>query len=351
MTTTESISVVADRMSENAATFIDSLDKAQREKASFGLDDTAERTDWGYFPRDHKGLPLHEMTLAQQKATHALVASALSLPTYARVTSIIALENVLNLLEERRADGVRDPARYFVSIFGSPADDRWGWRFEGHHVCLNFTIIDGEVFSTPIFLGANPAEVRHGEAPVVRPCAEEEDVARELLASLDNDQLRATIISDIAPPDFVLTNIPLVPDHCAPGEAGGSLNAILRFDKMPEHAREALVFERERPRGLAASDMDASQRRVLDELVDVYVDRLPEPLARTARERIDVGAAHFAWAGETERRREHYYRVQGPSLLIEYDNTQNNANHVHAVWRDPTRDFGMDALREHVRSH
>jgi hypothetical protein len=345
------MSVVADRMSENATTFLDGLEPAQRTKASFALDDTTERTDWGYFPRDHKGLPLHDMQISQQKAAHTLVASALSLPAYARVTSIMALENVLNLIEQRRADAVRDPGRYFVSIFGSPANDRWGWRFEGHHVCLNFTVIDGEVFSTPLFLGANPAEVRHGEAPVVRPCAEEEDVARELLASLDAERRRAAIICDVAPPDFVLTNIPLVPDRCAPGDAGGSLNAILRFDKMPEHARDKLTFERERLKGLAAREMDATQRATLEQLVDVYIDRLPEPVAAIERRRVDVESIHFAWAGETERRRGHYYRIQGPSLLIEYDNTQDDANHVHAVWRDPTRDFGMDALREHVRSH
>jgi hypothetical protein len=336
-------------MAETAADFLDALDDEQCAKTTFAFDDTAERTDWGYFPREHKGLPLHEMTIAQQKAAHALVSSALSIPAYARVTSIMALESVLNLIEERRADAVRDPGRYFVNIFGSPGTEPWTWRFEGHHVCLNFTIAGGEVFSTPIFLGANPAEVRRGETSVLRPCAEEEDVARELLASLDGDGRRAAIISDVAPPDFVLTNMPLVPERCAPGEGGGSLNAILRFDKMPDHVREKLTFERDRPTGVVASEMDAAQRHVLTQLVDVYLDRLPEPLAALERERVELDTLYFAWAGETERRRGHYYRLQGPSLLIEYDNTQDGANHVHAVWRDPTRDFGMDALRAHFR--
>ena len=351
--TERSVRDIASRVGEAAVAFLDALDGAQRAKASFAFDDAAERTSWAYFPRDHHGLPLLEMTPRQQKLAHALIAGALSLPAYAKVTTIMGLESVLNEIEGRQRDAARDPGRYFVSVFGQPGNERWGWRLEGHHVCLNFTLLDGEIVSpTPIFLGANPAEVRHGATPATRPCAEEEDAARELLASLDGEQRRAAVICDVAPPDFVLTNLSRVPETYAPGDAGAMPFVAPLFERMPADQREAVRFERARPLGLAASAMTAAQRKLLAELMDVYVERLPEPLASLERGQIDVAAVHFAWAGETERRRGHYYRLQSPSFLVEYDNTQDGANHVHAAWRSPARDFGYDALREHVgREH
>ncbi len=190
-TTRESAGVdVALRMTETAAALLDALGAEQRAKASFEFDDAEERTSWAYFPRiilgrDHSGLPLLEMNPKQQKLAHALIAGALSLHAYAKVTAIMALESVLNHMEEGRFAAARDPGRYFLSFFGAPGDECWGWRLEGHHVCLNFTIVGGEVASaTPLLLGAHPAEVRHGDASVVRPCGEEEDAARELLAHL-----------------------------------------------------------------------------------------------------------------------------------------------------------------------
>jgi len=334
-------------MTEATLAFLDGLEEPQRSKASFALDDTRERTDWAYFPRPHKGLGLLEMTPKQQKTAHALVASALSLPAYAKVCSIMALESVLNLLEERRADAVRDPGRYFVSVFGSPSDDVWGWRLEGHHVNLNYTVAAGEVVSaTPLFLGANPSEVAHGETAVLRPCGEEEDAGRALLASLDEEQRAQAVICEVAPPDFVMMNAPLVPDDCLPNDVVGAI--LPRQNPMTDEKKRAVRFERAAPKGLAASAMTTAQRTGLSELIDVYLDRLPEPLAEVERDRIDVNAVYFAWAGEAERRRGHYYRLQGRSFLVEYDNTQDGANHVHAVWRDMARDFGMDALRSHM---
>ncbi|HEY8173261.1 MAG TPA: DUF3500 domain-containing protein, partial [Dehalococcoidia bacterium] len=299
----------AARMAEQMSALLDALDPPQRDKASFSFDDTAERTDWAYFPRDHKGLALGEMNALQQKRTHALLASSLSLPAYAKTTTIMSLENVLNLLEERRADRVRDPGRYYVSVFGAPGDTLWGWRFEGHHVCLNFTLREGTLLSpTPIFFGANPASVEHGHATIVRPCSEEEDAARELLASLDTDQRAVAVLLDVAPPDFVLTNAPFVPDACLPGEVGTLRPPLLRFDDLTDLDKQALRFDRAAPRGLAASKLNAAQRKLLSELVDVYIERLPEDSAALERARIERdggGNVHFAWAGSDRPREGH----------------------------------------------
>jgi hypothetical protein len=349
--TTSALDVVR-RMTDAAGELLAALDAEQSAKASYAFED-AQRTDWAYFPRNHPGLPLLEMTVAQQKLAHALVASSLSLHAYAKVNAIIALESVLNEIEERRADAVRDPGRYFVGFYGAPGADRWSWRFEGHHVNLNFTFAGGELLSpTPIFLGANPAEVRHGHSIASRPCAEEEDIARELLASLDAEQRAQAVICDVAPPDFILMNLPQVPDECLPGEAASRLQNILRFDLLTEPQRQALRFSRSQPLGLAASALRADQHALFAQLIDVYVERLPTPLAAVERDAIGrsgLDAVHFAWAGDGERFGPHYYRLHGPSFLVEYDNTQDNANHVHAVWRDIARDFGGDPLRAHLQ--
>jgi hypothetical protein len=350
------VSEAVERMAEAVSAWLDALDDAQRAKATFDFADEAERTGWAYFPRDHHGLPLLEQDPRQQKLAHVLITTGLSFHAYARVNAIIALESVLNLQEGRVADAVRDPGRYFVSVFGSPGDDRWSWRLEGHHVYLQFTIVDGRfVAPLPLFLGANPAEVRHGHATVSRPLAEEEDVARELLVSLDAEQRRAAVICDVAPPDFVLTNAPLVPESSLPGEQGSLPRVFARFELLSDDQKRVLRFERAQPAGLPASRLDAGQRELLSALLDVYVERLPDPLAAVERakiERAGVDGVYFAWAGSDRTGEGHYYRLHSPSLLIEYDNTQNDANHVHAVWRDPDGDFGRNLLREHAaRDH
>ncbi len=355
MTTEASASVPA-RMADAAAVFLSALDAEQRARASFAFSDTAERRDWAYFPRDFHGVPLLAMTPRQRKAAHRLVSAALSLEGYAKVNAIIALESVLDRIEEHRLTAVRDPGRYFLSIFGAPEGHApWGWRFEGHHVSLNFTFVDGVLAgATPIFLGANPAEVRRGGHLVSRPLAEEEDIGRALLLSLDVDQRRDAMICDVAPPDFVLMNLPEVPKSCTPGDVQALPAIKAEFDNLTRAHREALRFERARPRGLPASRMDAAQRALLAELVRAYVERLSAQLSVSEMSRIQrsLDALYFAWAGEEAPHRPHYYRVHGPGLLIEYDNTQDRANHVHAVWRNPDGDFGADLLRQHVlRNH
>jgi hypothetical protein len=336
-------------MAEAALVFLDALDDRQRGKAAFSLGDTDERTNWAYFPRQHKGVPLLEMSPAQQKAAHVLVSDSLSLPVYAKVCSIMALESVLNLLEARQLDAARDPGRYFFSIFGSPRDDAWGWRLEGHHVCLNYTIAGGDVVSaTPLFLGANPAEVAHGDTPVLRPCGEEEDAGRSLVEMLDPAQREAAVLCEVAPPDFTMMNAPVVPETSLPPDFVGAMRP--RENPMTAEQKEMVRFDRLAPRGVPGAALNEAQRAALSSLVDVYVQRLPEPLAAHERRRIDVDDVHFAWAGSTARREGHYYRLQGPSFLVEYDCTQDDGNHIHAVWRDMDRDFGLDVLRSHTAS-
>lgn len=348
-------------MTEAGAAFVAALTPEQRAAACFALTDDGEMRRWAYFPSDFHGLALGAMDARQQKLAHALVASGLSLHAYAQVTTISALDNVLDVIEGRRRSMVRDPGRYFVSVFGTPGDAVWGWRFEGHHVSLHFTISGDDVASvTPLFLGSNPAEVEHHgrdgrTRAIIRPCGEEEDLGRELLLSLDADRRRVAVLHGVAPPDIVLMDLPAVPDvrefELTPGLAGVG-RGMLRVEGMTQATKDAVRFERARPAGLSASAMDAGQRALLEALVDVYVDRLPDELAAVERaklERAGMDAIHFAWAGSERRREGHYYRLQGPSFVVEYDNTQDGANHIHAVWRDPDADFGGDVLREHVR--
>ena len=248
---------VARRMIEAASAWLDALDQDQREKASLDFDDTAERTSWAYFPRMSKGLSLLDMDAKQQKLAHRLIAGALSLHAYTQVTTVMALESVVNLIEDGRMDAFRDPRRYFLSIFGTPGDKRWGWRFEGHHIVLNFTLVDGEIISpTPLFIGAQPSHTMRGDAVVIRPCGLEEDAARELLGSLDAEQRRAAVICEAPPPDFVLMNAPFVPETCLPGEVGFAAADPGDGGSDAGRQREALRFERARPRGLAASQMN-----------------------------------------------------------------------------------------------
>jgi hypothetical protein len=243
------------------------------------------------------------------------------------------LESVLKALEaaERAAAPQpprgqileRDPEKYFFSIFGTPsAKETWGWRVEGHHVSLHFTVVNGTlVASSPTFFGSNPAEVREGPKKGLRILGAEEDAARALLQSLDPAQRTTAIVNATAPGDMVTMNT---------------------LDIKPLS-----------PVGLAAAAMTAPQRELLMKLLEVYIGKMAADIAadRLARVRkAGVEQIAFAWAGETERGKKHYYRVQGPTFLIEYDNTQNDGNHIHSVWRDFNGDFGRDLLREHLRS-
>ena len=314
---------VVTRMVDAADAFLQALSADQRSKAQLDFFDEAERKNWHYVPRDRHGLSIRDMDERQRLLAHKLVASGVSGHGYDKIQTIISLEEVLAEIEGAGRRFSRDPQLYYVSIFGSPGSDApWGWRFEGHHVSLNYTLIDGVLVGpTPLFFGSNPAQVRHGESEGLRALKEEEDLGRQLLHELDGTQRTQAIIAVDAPNDILTTNAPHVGDEV-------------------------------RPEGLAGVNMSDSQRQLLRALVNVYVDRLPESCAQEALRRVEAAgwdSAHFAWAGSKEVGAPHYYRVQGAMYLAEYDNTQNDANHIHAVWRDLERDFGEDALRRHLR--
>jgi hypothetical protein len=313
-----------DRMAEAAGGWLASLPPAQRAKASYPFPATGERTRWFYTPNEQGGLPLAEMGPVQQRLAQRLTASGLSRGGYATAAAIMGLENTLDAIEGWRGrypgragpSRRRDPLLYFVSVFGEPGAGSWGWRVGGHHLALNYTIVEGRRLSaSPLFLGANPARTRLVGPGVLRPLAAEEDLARELLASLEPEQRRDAVLAPVAPADLVHGNRPRV-------QAGP-------------------------PEGLAAARMPPEQRELLLGLVRQYLGRLPDPLAAVEVERVSgdgLEAVHFAWAGGAEPGQPHAYRVQGPGLLIEYVNVQNGANHAHSVWRVPRGDFGQSSV-------
>lgn len=335
--------IIAERMGEAAANILASLAPDQRAKAVFDFDNQAERTFWHYTPIERNGLPLTEMDRRQQRLAHQLVATGLSRAGYVAASTIMGLETALDALEHwgREAPG-RDPGLYFLSIFGQPrAKEPWGWQFEGHHLSLNYTIVNGQIVApTPTFFGSNPAEAPLGHVGTLRPLAGEEDLARELVHDLDEAQRATAVIAAVAPSDIIMTNRPQVIEDVLPVSAP---------ETMGLEIAEALRYTAA-PKGLAAKGMKTGQRELLTALIQQYINRMPDEIAeietkKLAQQRLD--AVHFAWAGGLERREPHYYRLQGPELLIEYDNTQNDANHIHSVWRDPADDFGARLLTQH----
>ena len=316
----------AGRMTAAAGALLDALyqDQLARAAMEFG-DEPGERENWHYVPRARPGLSLKEMDQPQRTLCLALVAAGLSERGEEKARLIIEVEELLGRIEGPDRKFKRDNELYYISIFGTPGEAAWGWRFEGHHISLNFTIVEGRfVAATPLFFGSNPAQVLHGERAGLRALKEEEDLGRELLLALDGDQRREAVIQQEAPADILTRDLPYVGDRVAAA-------------------------------GIAAGALTGAQQQILDAIIDTYVGRLPESMAAAERERVKqvgAGAVHFAWAGAAERGKGHYYRVQGPLFLAEYDNTQNDANHVHTVWRDLSNDFGQDLLRRHYsRAH
>jgi hypothetical protein len=287
----------------------------QRHAGQLPLDDDAARRWIEYRPRPRPGVCLADLDPSGHKAAHRLLATALSTHAYAQAATIIALEEVLD-----RAEGYargRHSNDYWVAVFGDPArDEQWAWRFEGHHLSVTMTVAGDRVSPAPIFLGANPATVRYGDHPVLRPLALEEDLARALLAAVGPD--RATV-SDSAPPDILSGNSPR-------------------------------VRAQTEPLGIPGGQLDTQGQALLGRLLAVYLDRLVPELAEVEAARLRPAELHFAWAGSPLPGEGHYYRIQGPDLLIEYDNTQHQANHAHTVLRRPLSDFGDDILAAH-RAH
>ena len=315
----------AESMADAATRFLASLSDSQRAVATFPLA-SEERLRWAFIPNEmwpRKGVTIKAMSESQRALAHALLKTGLSQRGYLATTTIIELENVLQVVEGANRRFPRDPEMYWFAVFGTPAaKGAWGWRFEGHHVSLHFTIADGKVIATtPTFLGTNPAEVREGPRRGLRVLAAEEDAGRALVEALTPAQRSTAVLSDVAPNDILTTN--------------------------------KLDIEPLAPPGIRAADLRPPQRELLMKLIDVYASVMSPELAAArlaALRSAGIDNITFAWAGGLERGARHYYRIQGPTFLVEYDNTQNDGNHIHSVWRDFKGDFGRDLLREHLRS-
>jgi hypothetical protein len=317
----------AANMAKAAAGFLDSLTPEQRQKVAFPFE-SDERLRWHFIPNEtfpRKGLMIKDMNETQRRLAHDLLRSGLSARGYLKVTSIIELEDILKVIETG-GKLARNKEEYLFSIFGTPgAKGRWGWRVEGHHVSVRFAVADGavtdNVSTSPMFLGANPAEVREGDKKGLRVLADEEDAARALVMALPPELQKQAVVSPVAPADILTMNkndIKPLPDQ-----------------------------------GVLYSALPAQQQALLSRLIEVYTSNMESDLAAERLAKIKAAGMEkirFAWLGETDKGKKHYYSVQGPTFLIEYDNTQNNGNHIHSVWRDFNGDFGRDVLREHVKA-
>jgi Protein of unknown function (DUF3500) len=298
-----------------ATAFLDGLDERQRALAALRFGDDEARRWIEYRPHPRPGACLADFDTATRKAAHRLLATGLSPHAYAQAMAVVALEEVLDR-REGWARG-RHSNDYWVAVFGDPAGDGpWSWRFEGHHVSVTMTVHGDDVSPAPVFLGANPARVDYAGRPVVRPLAPEEDLARELLDAMGPAGRGQAIVSESAPAD-------------------------IRTSVRP---RAQVPIE---PLGIAGARLDPAARAMLDQLVALYLSRLPTELAAREADRLDVRELHFAWEGPTRPGQRHYYRVQGPDLLVEYDNTTDDGNHAHTVLRRPASDFGDDILSRH----
>jgi len=309
-----------------AQKFLQSLSAEQKAKTQFSFD-AEERYNWHYIPKDdRKGIPIGELNDTQRKAALALLHSAMSDDGYTKKTSIIALEPVLKAIENRPADDhFRDSNKYYFSVFGNPdADSIWGWRLEGHHVSLNFSSENNKLVSgTPGFFGSNPAIVLSGPEKGKQILKDETNLGAELLHSLTEAQLKETIISDDAPGEIFTAN-----------------------------SRKAMISN---PQGILYNNLTAAQQKVFMQLLSLYIHRYTKLFADGMMKELETAGLNnlrFAWAGKHEPGPGNpcYYRIQGPSIIIEYDNTQNNANHVHTVVRDLNNDFGGDELMEHYKN-
>jgi hypothetical protein len=367
---------VADTMAEAAQAWLDQLSAEQRTIAvGHGPSNEAtdgERRRWFYTPTDHGGLTVHQQRPAQQRAAMRLVSTGLSRPGYVTVATTMGLENILDHTEGFTArfdrERGRDPGLYYLRVFGDPGSDGvWGWRFGGHHVSLNNLVVGGELVSTtPCFMGADPASSELLGGAVNRPLGRVEDLARELVRSLSPELARRAILSPKAPSDLVTANrttiaerarvIPLsgvwrderFPDPAEQAKLQAMSDAIDDAAGYEEDDHRALEYTA-RPKGIAGTELDGGQRELLRALLGTYFGRVPEAVSPMAA--YDETTVHLAWAGSTEPGAPNYYRVQGPGLLLEWDNTQRDANHAHSVWRDPERDFGLDVLRAHRDRH
>jgi hypothetical protein len=304
-------------MTDAAKNFVNSLWDEQKGRAVFKLEDD-ERTNWFYTPVVRKGLPLREMSPGQRQLAMALISAGLTQRGFSKAVSIMSLDEVLRAMQGDKPPR-RDSDGYFITIFGEPSEKgTWGYRVEGHHLSLHFTIVDGKLAGAPTFLGSNPAEVLDGRSKGLRVLAREDDLSRDFLSSLDASQMKTAIVEAKAPADILTVN-----------------------------SREAAL--KGQANGLQVSSLNAGQRARLDALLDEYCDNVVPEVAAYRREQIKQAGSnmYFAWMGGTGPRDPRYYRIQTQTFLIEFDDTQDNANHIHSVWRDYKGDFGRDLLKDH----
>ena len=322
----QSTNSVSGDMKASAIKFLQTLSASQKAKTQFAFDDE-ERYNWHYTPIDRKGIPLKELTAVQREAGLDLLHTALSDTGFNKTSAIIQLEDVLREVENRKADDdYRNPEKYYFSIFGNPVlDSIWGWRFEGHHIAFNFSSKNNQLVSgTPGFLGSNPAIVLSGPEKGKQILKDETELGLALLQSLDTKQMEKAIINIKAPAE------------------------ILTGD-----SRKAMIND---PKGILYNELNGTQQKIFMKLLSIYIHRYTRLFAMGMMQEIESAGLNnlrFAWAGDQQAGpgHPHYYRIQGPTILIEYDNTQNNANHVHTVIRDLKNDFGGDELLEHYNKN
>ncbi|OKK24021.1 hypothetical protein AMK09_09540 [Streptomyces sp. CB02488] len=330
----------------------DGLTAEQRAKVLLPSTDP-NRTHWNFLPESGRhGLALGELDRHQEVLAHRLIAESMSIPAYARVIQVMANEHVLREINlpvfGHIAATFRDARGYFLTFFGQPQPDTtWGWRLVGHHLSVNVTVVDGDlVNATPFLLGAEPA--RFGPFRIL---GEEEDAGFVLLDGLTDAQRGEAIIHSKPPADFVTRTVETIGEVEYPAYHG-----VGRRDAMiTDVDRKALAYFRAHPRGVRVGDLSTAQRTHFDELLALFVERARPGLVGFEMDRIaaagGVEELRFAWAGGTSVHQPHYFRIQGPVTLVEFDNAEDNANHVHSVWRDPSNDFGADLLMQHHLAH
>jgi hypothetical protein len=341
----------ASAMADAATRFLAALSDAQRDNVSVDFAAESRRRDWSFLPvLERDGLQIGTLDDAQRKLAHELIVAGTSMPGYAKVVSVMAMEHVLRaLVAAKRPASAQlfDPGRYCFKIFGRPGGiGAWGWQLAGHHVSLNFTVVDGRYVSpTPSMLGSEPASLG-----ILAPLADDEEIGFRFLNSLDPAQRGSAIIHHRSPPDVTTRIVPKIGDVERP-------DPVFRPEPdyvLSDDERDLLGYVRSSPKGLPGRDLSKQQLSDLVGIVEAFAGRLPPDVAAAQMrdiERAGVENLAFAWAGGTSAGDRHYFRIQGPVLLIEHDNTQANGNHIHSVWRNPADDFGDDVLAEHYRQH
>ena len=318
---------VAGEMAEAASNFYASLNSDQQRRVVFNFKDE-ERRNFHFFPIPRRGVALKEMNSAQRSLAHALLSTGLGAKGFQKAATIMSLGQILRDMDPDSKNPFRDSDQYYVTIFGKPAlSGTWGWRVEGFHLSVNFTIVDGRaIASAPSFFGSIPAEVKQGPRKGLEVLRQEEELGRSLALSLDADQRKVAI-----------TTLPIFEE---------TVGGLVTGNKHKLEPRSA--------KGLPVAKMTATQAKLLMTLISEYAHHHRPELASQDLAKIAAAGpekVHFSWAGGMKPGEPHHYMIQGPTFLIELDNTQDDANHVHTIWRDFKDDFGHGLLRRHYKLH